>query len=464
MLDLDQTPSESITNLSRIAEPRALDAAAAYSISYRAWQAFAGVATLVLLARYLSPIEQGVYFTFASLIAFQVVIELGLTFVSTQFASHEMAGLHWTADRILTGSPGAKARVRGLVQFTTRWTGIGAMALAVAFVPLGLAFLGLRPEVEQAGAWRIAWTWLVLTTAGSLALDPLFAILEGCDRVAEVARFRTFQDITAYAAFWATLALGGGLLAYPILQSVRLLLSLWWLNSAYGAAWEDLAKTPESAGSLNWREEIWPMQWRIAISWLASFSIFQLFSPIAFVLIGAKDAGRLGMTVTATSGITTVAMTLVYAKVPSFGRLIAQRRFAELDVLFARTVRVALLLAGMAGLCLWSLVALWGHLDIVWRYRVLDPLNVGLLAALAVVNVLVFSLATYLRAHKQEPLVANSLVGAAVTPVVLYAGAKLYGITGMVTSYCLVTFTAGLAWILVIFLQKRRVWHQERPA
>lgn len=449
---------------SSLAELRTLDTAGVYSVTYRGWQALAGTLTLLFLGRFLSPVEQGVYFTFASLIAFQVVVELGLTFVATQFASHEMAALHWTPEGRLAGSVVAKDRVRALTWFSLQWCIVGGALLALLFIPIGWQVLSIRPEVAQAGPWRSAWAWLVLGTAGSIALAPLLAILEGCNRVADVARFRIWQDIAAYAAFWTTLALGGGLLAYPILQGVRLILSAAWLTGVTGRAWSDLIRTPQTTGALNWRTEIWPMQWRIALSWLAGFSLFQLFSPIAFALFGAIDAGRLGMTVAATSGITTVAGTLVSARAPVFGRLIAQRRYADLDALFTRTVRLALVLAASAGVCLWGIVALWQEFDIVWRFRILGPFEVALLVILAVVNVFIFSLAVYLRAHKQEPLVANSLTGAVLTPIVLWIGAMTHGVSGMVVGYCLLTCTAGLGWVSVIFVKKRRAWHQEQPA
>ena len=446
------------------AESPTFDAAAVYSVTYRGWQTVASVVTLVFLGRFLSPVEQGVYFTFASLIAFQVVAELGLTYVAIQFASHEMAALRWTPGGILTGSPVAKERIRALTLFSVQWCTVGAVLLALVFIPLGWQLLSIRPEVAEAGSWRSAWVWLVLSTAGSMALAPLLAILEGCNRVADVARFRTWQDFVAYGCFWTTLAMGGGLLAYPVLQAVRFIMSLWWLTNATRSAWSDLARTPASTGGMNWRDEIWPMQWRIALSWLAGFSVFQLFSPIAFALLGAIDAGRLGMTVAATSGITTVAVTLVSARAPVFGGLIAQRRYAELDALFGRTLRVALLLAGSAGVCLWGIVILLEQLGVAWRFRVLGSFEVALLALVAVVNALIFSLAIYLRAHKQEPLVANSVAGAVLTPIVLYVGAVSYGITGMVVGYCLLTCTAGLAWGSVIFIKKRRAWHQEQRA
>lgn len=34
---------------------------------------------------------------------------------------------------------------------------------------------------------------------------------------------------------------------------------------------------------VSWKTEIWPLQWRIALSWLSGYFIFQLFTPILFI-------------------------------------------------------------------------------------------------------------------------------------------------------------------------------------
>ena len=45
----------------------------------RIWQAFAGVVTVVLVAKYLTPYQQGWYYAFTSLAALFALFELGLS-------------------------------------------------------------------------------------------------------------------------------------------------------------------------------------------------------------------------------------------------------------------------------------------------------------------------------------------------------------------------------------------------
>src|ERR1039458_5361073 len=57
-----------------------LDRAIAFTVLARFWSAFAGVVTVLMIARFLSPNEQGYYYTIFSLVGLQIVFELGFAF------------------------------------------------------------------------------------------------------------------------------------------------------------------------------------------------------------------------------------------------------------------------------------------------------------------------------------------------------------------------------------------------
>ena len=68
-----------------------LDRAIVFTIMARGWSSLAGLVTLLLIARFLTGAEQGYYYTFGSLVALQIVFELGFSLVILQMASHERA-------------------------------------------------------------------------------------------------------------------------------------------------------------------------------------------------------------------------------------------------------------------------------------------------------------------------------------------------------------------------------------
>ena len=68
-----------------------IDKSIAYSSGGRVVQGLTGLASVYFIGTFLSPEEQGYYFTFGSVLALQVFFELGLHNVLTQFTAHEKA-------------------------------------------------------------------------------------------------------------------------------------------------------------------------------------------------------------------------------------------------------------------------------------------------------------------------------------------------------------------------------------
>ena len=64
-------------------------------LAQRTWQAAAGVITLAFVTHFLSPIEQGYFYTLASIAALHMALDMGLSAVLVQFAAREFIGLSW---------------------------------------------------------------------------------------------------------------------------------------------------------------------------------------------------------------------------------------------------------------------------------------------------------------------------------------------------------------------------------
>src|ERR1700686_1686987 len=114
-----------------------LDQAIGFTVLGRFWGSAAGLVTLTLIARFLSPAEQGYYYTFGSLVALQIVFELGFSFVILQLASHERAQLTISNDYEITGDPIAHARLASVIQKSVRWYSVAAVFMAVTILPVG---------------------------------------------------------------------------------------------------------------------------------------------------------------------------------------------------------------------------------------------------------------------------------------------------------------------------------------
>ena len=122
-----------------------LDRAVGFTVLARFWGSAAGLVTIFLIARFLTPGEQGYYYTFGSLVAMQMIFELGFSFVIQQMASHERARLSISVDYEITGDPVAHARLASVIQKSVRWYSVAAVLLAATLASRRLLFFFHAP-------------------------------------------------------------------------------------------------------------------------------------------------------------------------------------------------------------------------------------------------------------------------------------------------------------------------------
>ena len=111
----------------------------------------------------------------------------------------------------------------------------------------------------------------------------------------------------------------------------------------------------------------------------------------------------------------TVATAWLQARYPRYARLIAERRYAELDLLAKRTTAASL------GVFMLMTVGLLFALVVATRWfsviseRILSPLGLIALFVSNLVMLLYQAMAGYLRAHREEPLLSAFVAGATAT-------------------------------------------------
>jgi hypothetical protein len=448
--------------LLRLQSAAGIDRSISTTVVMRVISALAGLVTLGMVGTRLSKPEQGYYYTFNNVLALQVFFELGLSFVILQSASHERARLSWGPDSLLFGDPQAKSRLASLLKLSMRWyTAIGVLLVACV-LPVGIVFFTMRGEADGV-AWRTPWIALVLSTSLYVVLGAIFSFLEGCGLVAEIATARLVQTIAGSVALWSVLLAGAGLYAAAANITLFVLSGLGWLAFKHRAALADLWRTDAGAERVDWRKDIWPFQWRIAVSWLCGFFISQLFTPVLFWFSGATEAGRMGMILAITGPISGMAMAWVTTKAPRFGHLVAREEYGELDSLYDAALRQMLAVVGVGAVCLVSGVVFLNWIGHPLASRLLPPGPTAFMAASMIANTVVFAQAAYLRAHKREPFLGLSVLVALLMTVGTLTLGRLYGALGVTAGYFVVSLI-GLAVGTAIFRARRSEWHASREA
>jgi len=434
-----------------------LDRAVGFTVLARFWASTAGLVTVALIARFLSPSEQGFYYTFGSLVAVQIIFELGFSFVILQLASHERARLSISQDLDVSGDAIAHARLASVIQKSVRWYSVASLLMVATVLPIGFYFFMTHQPAGQMVHWRLPWCLDAVMAVLNFQLDPLLSFLEGCGYVSQVARLRFRQAVTGSVLAWLALVLGHGLFAPAMMLCGTGSMSLIWLLGKRKLLL-GLLQYPAGANRIQWNSEVWPFQWRIAVSWFCGYFIFWLFNPVLFAYRGPVEAGRMGMSLSVASAIQNISVAWVSTKSAPFGTFIAHKEYRQLDRVFAHAFSQSSAVALLGALTAWLGCLYLNFEHIHFGQRLLDPASMAMLMISMIINVMVFAQAYYLRAHKQEVFLVNSVVGAiSVTLCTLIFG-RYYGARGIVASCC-VGNILGLLWATQKFQKYRRIWH-----
>jgi len=444
--------------LSRLRHFIGIDKAIAFTVLARGWSTVAGVVTVVLIARFLTPSEQGYYYTFSSLVALQIIFELGFSFVILQLAAHERALLKIQSNGTVEGDPVSHSRLASILQKAVRWYTVGAVLMATVLLPVGFHFFLVHRQPGNPVSWQFPWIVVVLAATLTFQMDPLFAFLEGCGRIHQVARMRFTQAFAGSMMAWTALCMHHGLFAPALVIGGQAVAGGCFLFSQRTLLLP-LLRHNTTQHIVSWRHEIWPFQWRIAISWLCGYFIFQLFNPVLFAYRGAAEAGQMGMSLSIASALSTVALAWMSTKASPFGTLVARGEYKTLDQLFFRTLwqSSCLLAVGTVTLllCIGFVTRNYPHLAV----RVLPLPVFGILLATIFCNHFVFCEAFYLRAHAREPFLTVSIVVGVLTACSTIFLGKLWGAQGVTIGYFCTSGVFGFAFGTYLFITKRRQWH-----
>lgn len=420
----------------------------------RAWSFLAGPVTLLLIAHYFSEVEQGYYYTFANLLMLQSLLEMGFSQSLIQFASHEFARLRFGPEGGLEGEAAALGRLLGLGRLALGWYGALAGLLVIGVGGAGEWFFSSQPDVGA--EWRGPWWALCGVTAVNLLTQPFWFLLEGCNRIGLVYGYRTVASMASGVAGWVAIWRGAGLFTAVWAGGAALVVSLallaWRGRHFARALW-----THRSTQSGALLAEVWSFQWRMGLSAISGFLIFNLFTPVVFDLRGAEEAGRMGMSWQLVNALAALSIGWTSIRAPRYGMLISQRRFADLDRLAWRTTAQAVGLCVVGGVAL--LVALaWVKAQFAFGSRFLGLGAVGWLLAASVVNQVITGQAYYLRAHKREPFMGLSLLNGALTAGGVVLATGRWGAYGACLAYAVIQVVI-LPLATRVFLARRREWH-----
>lgn len=449
-----------------VARKIGIDGAIAYSSISRVFQAFAGVVNIFFIATFLTGEEQGFYYTFGSILAIQIFFELGFTGIMTQYVAHESAYLTLDDNKEYQGLDRYKSRLASLIHFCVKWYTIIALLFFIVVNVLGVFYFNKFGQTQAVVDWKLPWIILSFSTALKLFQSPFIAIFTGLGWVKEMNRIGFYQQIIVYVSQWVLFACGLRLYVIGIGSLISVIVWFFYIiTTDLRKVFINLFKCTITE-RISYAKEIFPYQWKIALSWISGYFIFQLFNPVIFATDGAIVAGQMGMTLSVLSAIQAMAMSWQNTKIPRYSVLIELKQYDSLDSLFNSTLKQMSLVCGSLLLVMFLGVVFMKETGFCLGTnplgdRFLDYLPLIMMIIPVFLQCFVNSWATYLRCHKQEPYLINSVCnGVACLASTLILG-NLFGVYGITIGYCVIQLLF-FPWCYYIYINKKRIWHADQ--
>jgi len=435
-----------------------VDRAVFWGILTKFWAIIVGPVTLLFVAFRFSPQLQGYYYTFFSIIAFQFLIELGLSSIIIQFASHEWSGLSLDRSGQIIGEKNALSRLQSLAQLFFHWYCFASIVLTLGLGICGYLFFSRNQSADI--NWMLPWISLCVCNGVIFCLIPIWALLEGCNQILKLYPYRFIQGMFSSLSLWIAILLGAKLWAVAISNVVVIICAGVFLLYKCRMFLKTLLFSVPVGSRINWRQDILPLQWRTTITYLIGPFAFTMFVPVLFRYYGAVVAGQMGMTLNLVSVVSIIPSPWLNPRVPQFGMLIAKKKYRDLDRVFWRTTKIFIGVAIIGAILAWFVIYILNQLRHPLAARFLPLLSSGLFILAQFVMVISTPFAIYLRVHKKEPLLFVSVISGISIGLSTFILGKHYSALGMAWGY-LINILILIPIVFIIWHRCRIEWHRD---
>ena len=431
-----------------------IDGALVFTLLGRFSGSLFGLITLWFVYNFISPLETGFYFTFASILALQIIFELGMFQVIMQFASHEMPLLSYDKNGFLRGSKSSLSRLASILRFIFYWYGVISLLMLVIIMPVGY-FVISSGHSSDLVEWQMPWILLVISASINIFVMPLYSFLDGCGQIKNVAKIRIVQNTVGSCFAWISLIFGAGLYSLAMMNGVVTMVAISWLFFFKKSFIVNILRSYSLTYNVNWKKEILPYQWRVALSYFSGYFSNQALIPLAFILIGPIESGQMGFSFALTWALLSISLSWVNTKTPTLGLLFSSNKKNEAYRLFIPALRNSTIIVVLGSAIIIGLKFYLDYIESPLSLRMIEIWPLLILLLTTVLNNIIFSISIYLRADKTDPTMPMMIVLSSLTLVFSYVLAEKFGVMGIISAYLAVTFFVGFIWSTSIFMKRR---------
>jgi hypothetical protein len=389
-----------------------------------------GITTL-LIPISVNSAELGVYYLFISLLGAQVLFELGLNQAALQISSH-------------ITNKGSNKYKEFVIWIDYLYKKISIRYFLVGGF-LGSVYLLFFNEFDQR---KIIFYWVILVFSSALLMriSYRFTLIEAEGLVSSAYLARASILLTSSIISWFFILNGLGLESLLVFYLAQALLAHGILFRRYPI------KSYKAKDHFfnDYSRELGDLQTKFGISYLAGYLSYNSIVPIVFSLISDEAAGQVGLTFAIFSSLTLLSSSFASAKNHDFAAYIARRNYFGLNILFKKQFFLTIALAFSLLLILLLLIANIEFLSPKFSDRIL-PLSYCLLVGLsAIASSVIYAMAIYVRAHKEEPFVAISIFSGLTSVILIFFG-SYFGVFWAIFLYSFSILFVALPLTTIIF-------------
>ena len=435
-----------------------IDGAIFYTSLGRILQGLGGIITLILISKFMSKEEQGFYYTFMSVLALQMFFELGLNGILSQFVAHEMAFLKVVDNDHLEGEENNLSRLTSIFHFTIKWYSFFSILLITVLIVVVFFYFHRYAANSYNIHWQMPWLLLSIFTGLNLFLSPITSILYGICKVKDITRFQMLQQLFVMFSVWIALLLEIKLYVLVINVVANILFLIVYFYFHYRKLLKNILLHPIT-NKIDYWKEIFPYQWKIALSTISNYFVFQCFTPITFAFYGAVVAGQMGMSLMLSNSIYPLVASWCVTKVPLWSSLVARKEFVQLTnslkMVVKQSIAISLFVISVALTIIY--IAYLFKIPIVQRIL---PVELCAILFLAIpFNLVINVWATYLRCNKKDPFMIQAVMGGIFIFLQAYLSAKYFDLPILIMGYTALIAFINFPIAYAIFKTKKREYY-----
>jgi hypothetical protein len=295
-------------------------------------------------------------------------------------------------------------------------------------------------------------------------LVPALFLLEGCNQVEQLYSYKLFQGICVAISSWIAIIMGAGLWVAIINSATVLICLVIFIVWKYKNFFMPMLSY-NTVAVINWRNSLWPMQWRIALSWISGYFLSSFFTPLLFHYHGSVVAGQFGMTWALFGAISSIANMWIAPKIPQFGIFIARKDYAALDKLFFRASKLSVGIFALGAFTFWIVIYCIYKIDFPLvsqiAVRLISPLPAGIFLVGWLFVYFTGPFSYYLRAHNKEPMLEVGVLSAIAVASTSWFLVEDFSILGLSIAYSVVAIFFSFPYSLIVWHRFREKWHRE---